>query len=145
MYENGKPRRLGHGRASKFARFSASSSRNNAPRSYVQAAPREGNKLTVQVLDFRSVERTTLRGFATVLIREMNLVIRDVAIHERDEKRWAQLPSKPQLDRDHNTLRDDAGKVRWVPIVEFGHRRMADAFGQRVLEALAVFQGRALV
>ena len=27
----------------------------------------------------------------------MRLTIRDVAIHEKDEARWAQLPAKPQV------------------------------------------------
>jgi hypothetical protein len=101
------------------------------------------SKLTVAVLDWKSLERNTLRGFANVVVKELQLVIRDVAIHERDGKRWVQLPGKPQIDRDGNTIRDPAiGRIKYVPVLEFGSRRVADAFGQRVLEALDVHQGR---
>jgi len=96
------------------------------------------------VLAWKALERNTLRGFATVVVKELQLVIHDVAIHERDGKRWIGLPSKPQLDRDRNTIKNEAGKVQYTPVVEFGSRKVADAFSARVLEALDVHQGRAL-
>jgi len=102
-------------------------------------------KLTVRVLDFRPLERNTLLGFANVAISEIHLVIRDVAIHHKGERRWAQLPARAQLDRDHQPIRDEAtGKIKYVPTLEFANKRIADAFSSRVVEALEVLQGRAL-
>jgi hypothetical protein len=49
-------------------------------------------KLTVTCRDFKPLHRNSLRGFATIRINEMRLEIRDVAIHEKGESRWAQLP-----------------------------------------------------
>jgi hypothetical protein len=45
-------------------------------------------------------------------IAELRLEIRDVAIHQRGDARWAALPARPQLDCDGNPIRDAAtGKI----------------------------------
>jgi hypothetical protein len=36
----------------------------------------------------------TLLGFADVLLTETHLRIRDVALHQKGERRWAQLPGR---------------------------------------------------
>ena len=56
-------------------------------------------KLTVSCLDWRSCERNTLLGFANIHIQEIRLTIRDVALHRKNEKRWASLPSASILKR----------------------------------------------
>ena len=40
-------------------------------------------KLSVSCHDFRPLVRNTLRGFATIAIADLKLIIRDVALHER--------------------------------------------------------------
>jgi hypothetical protein len=95
------------------------------------------NKLTITCAEFRALRRNTLRGFATVEIAEMKLTIRDVAVHEKNESRWAQLPAKPQL-KDGALVKDPAtGKVAYTPVMDFASREVRDAFSAAVVRAVA--------
>src|SRR5215218_6700463 len=134
MYRNEKPRQLVTGRAYGNTTASRAGDFYNKPWNAPLQAPSREGKLTISVLDWKPLERNTLRGFATIMVKELQLAIRDCAVHERDGKRWVQLPSKPQIERTGNTIKNEAGKVQYVPILEFGTRKIADAFSARVLE-----------
>jgi hypothetical protein len=92
-------------------------------------------KIGVECVEFKPMERGTLRGFATVRIPSMRLTIKDVAVHDKDGRQWAQLPAKPQLDRDRQLVMKD-GKVQYVPILLFDSREVSDAFSAAVLRAV---------
>jgi hypothetical protein len=92
-------------------------------------------KHTISCTAFRPLQRNTLLGFATITIAELKLEIKDVAIHEKNGKRWAQLPSKPQV-RDGALVRGDDGKVQYTPIMSFARRAVADAFSAAVIRAV---------
>jgi hypothetical protein len=79
--------------------------------------------------------RNTLRGFAEISVAEMRLRIRDVAIHEKGESRWAQLPAKPQI-KDGSLVKDVTGKVQYVHIPDFDSREVRDAFSRAVVQAV---------
>jgi hypothetical protein len=97
-------------------------------------------KHTVAVTAFRPFHRGTLRGFATVHINELHLVVHDIAIHQQAGGAcWAALPAKPLLDRDGNPKRTSAGKIEYARILNFDSRAVADAFGDAVIEALLTF------
>jgi hypothetical protein len=70
-----------------------------------------GSKLTITCQGFRPLVRNTLRGFVSITINELRLTIHDIAVHEKGESRWAQLPAKPQI-RDGELIKDDDGKVQ---------------------------------
>lgn len=113
---------------------------NNFPGEFNTPAPRKG-KLTVEVLDFRPVERNTLLGFATVRIPALRMTIRDVAIHTSHGKRWAGLPAKPMLDNDGKAVKKD-GKILYNSILHFDTKAVSDAFSAAVIaaaEALPIF------
>lgn len=93
-------------------------------------------KLNVTCTHFRELQRNTLLGFATIRIAEMKISISDVAVHEKNGKRWAQLPSKPLLDKDKNVLTDDNGKVRYAPIFTFDRKEVEQAFSNAVVKAV---------
>jgi hypothetical protein len=95
-------------------------------------------KLTVTCAGFHPLVRNTLRGFCSVEITELKLTIHDVAVHEKNESRWAQLPAKPQI-RDGELVRDDAGKIQYWPIMEFESRAVRDAFSAAVIRSLLEF------
>jgi hypothetical protein len=99
-------------------------------------------KFDITCTDFKPLHRNTLRGFAQISIVELRLRIRDVAIHEKGESRWAQLPAKAQL-KDGNLVKNDVGKVQYFPILEFESRAVADAFSARVINALLQFSPQA--
>ena len=92
-------------------------------------------KLTVTCESFYPLIRNTLRGFAEISIAEMRLTIRDVAVHEKGESRWAALPAKPQI-KDGALVKDVTGKVQYVHILDFDSREMRDAFSRAVMQAV---------
>ena len=97
-------------------------------------------KLTVTCSDFRPLQRNTLVGFAVVEIAEMQLTIRDVAIHQKGEARWAQLPAKPQITKDGSVLKDPAtGKVQYTTLMDFTSRAVRDAFSAAVIGAVLAY------
>jgi hypothetical protein len=88
-------------------------------------------------IEWRPCERNTLRGFAKIKIPAWSLVIDGVAIHKRDERQWAQLPSRPQIDKDGTVLREDDGKVKYAKIMEIDDKAKAWAFSDEVVAAVA--------
>jgi hypothetical protein len=94
------------------------------------------SKLTITCESFRPYRRNTLHGFCEILISELRLRIRDVALHQKGTARWAALPSKPQL-KDGVQLRDEAtGKGQYTNIMEFTGREVRDAFSAAVIRAV---------
>jgi hypothetical protein len=92
-------------------------------------------KLTLACSDWRPFHRNTLLGFARIRISELDLTIHDIAIHEKNGRTWAQLPSKPWI-RDGQLVTDDTGKVQYSPILEFDRKEVREAFSGRVIAAV---------
>jgi hypothetical protein len=93
-------------------------------------------KNTITCTDWRPLHRNTLLGFAEILIEQMCLSIRDVAVHQKNGKRWAQLPAKPQI-KDGRVVTDPAtGKAVYVALMLFNGRGVADAFSAAVVTAI---------
>lgn len=92
-------------------------------------------KLTVTCESFHPLVRNTLRGFAEIRIAELRLTIHDVAVHEKGESRWAQLPAKPQI-RDGVPVKVSGGKIQYFPMLEFDGREVRDAFSRAVVQAV---------
>jgi hypothetical protein len=78
----------------------------------------------------------TLRGFADVLLEQTHLRIHDVALHEKGGKRWAALPSKPQVDREGYVLRDENNKIKYAPVMAFDSRDASDQFSRACIAAV---------
>jgi len=93
------------------------------------------SKVTVTCEDFRAYRKNTLAGFACIKISELKLEIKDIAIHQKSGRRWAQLPAKPQI-RDGALVKGDDGKVQYLPIMSFATRAVADAFSAAVITAV---------
>jgi hypothetical protein len=100
---------------------------------------RSAGKLTVTCDGFHPLKRNTLQGFVTISIAELRLTIRDVAIHQRGDARWVQLPAKPQV-KDGALVKDPStGKIQYTPIMQFDSRAVSDAFSRVVIDALLEF------
>lgn len=102
------------------------------------------SKMTVTCTDWRELRRNTLRGFATIRIDEIKLVIRDVAIHEKNGEQWAQLPAKPQV-KDGKIVTDATGKPQYVTLMELDGRETRDAFSRAVCAAVLAQEPQAFV
>lgn len=66
--------------------------------------------MTVEIVSFRPLVKNTLRGFLTIHLADIGLTIKDVCLHEKNSKRWLQLPSKPYTKTD--------GSQGWAYILE---------------------------
>ena len=95
----------------------------------------------LQPLGFKSVRRNALRGFAEVRLPNQ-LIISDIVVGEANGRQWALLPSKPLVDRAGNLRRDDAGKIRYSPVVEWGSPALRDEFSKRVVALVVRAQHR---
>src|SRR5262249_57733196 len=63
-------------------------------------------KLSITCTEFKPFVRNTLRGFATIIIAEMKLEIREIHVHEHERgARWAVPPAKPMIGNDGVALR----------------------------------------
>ena len=98
---------------------------------------------TVLCTAFKPFERNTLKGFADLWLRTARLNIRGIAVHEKNGKRWVQLPARPQLDKDRQLVRDDAGKIQYATVLEFDSREVADRFNTAALKAIEDFAFKA--
>ena len=90
----------------------------------------------IEVLEFRTVERGSLKGFAKIRVPEWRLSMDDVGIHESHGKWWAALPARPQLDANKQVVIGDDGKVKYVRSLWFDDRAIADKFSAAVVEAV---------
>lgn len=93
----------------------------------------------IELLEWTSLERGTLKGFATVRINRWGgLTIGGVAIHEhKNGKRWAQLPAKALLDQRTGELVKEAnGRPRYVKVLSFDDQDVANRFNAAVIAAV---------
>jgi hypothetical protein len=64
-----------------------------------------------------------------------SLTIKDIPVHTRGERCWAQLPAKPQV-KDGALVKNDEGKIQYVPMLAWDTRAVADAFSDAVVRAV---------
>jgi hypothetical protein len=91
--------------------------------------------MPVTLLSWRQVKKNTLRGFAEVRVGK-SLKVSDVAVHAGNGKRWASLPSRPQLDANGVAMRDDQHKIKYAPVVQWLSRESSEAFSESVIAAI---------
>jgi hypothetical protein len=92
--------------------------------------------------DFRSVVRNSLQGFLTLKLSPSGFVLRECTLHEKNEKRWIGLPSKPQLDSKGRQRKDPNGKGLWVPVVEVVGKDERALFQREALAAIDRLLGK---
>lgn len=102
------------------------------------------NKLTLRIESFTPHCKNTLRGFATVTVSELHLIINDIGIHTKNGHSWASLPAKPWV-KNGEAVVDDTGKIKYLPILEFDNNAVRDAFSTAVVKALLEHDPRALI
>ena len=101
-----------------------------------QVLANQPRKLTVECVEFKTLEKNTLRGFAEIRNPDMRMRIKDVTVHEKDGRRWAALPGKPQINKERQLVTDASGKVQYTPVLCFESRAVSDAFSEAVLKAV---------
>ena len=94
-----------------------------------------GAQMPVALLEWKAVKKSTLRGFAKIRVGKA-LAMRDVALHVKNGRRWAQPPSRPMIGADGAIKMGDNGKPMYSPVVEWLDRESADRFSEAVIEAV---------
>lgn len=89
----------------------------------------------VIISDWKPLHRNTLRGFFTVHLPS-GMTLHDVALHCTENTWWVSPASKPMLDKDGVALRDEAGKIRYSPIISFESKTARQRFNSIVISAL---------
>jgi hypothetical protein len=95
-------------------------------------------KHSIDCIDFKPLRRGTLVGFADIVVRELKLTIRDVALHRKGESRWISPPGRPWI-KDGAVVVGEDGKIQYSQILEFANKGTRDAFGQVVWRAVEAF------
>jgi hypothetical protein len=96
-------------------------------------------KHAIKVLEFLPSERGTLLGFAKIQVKELRLVISGVAIHQKGESRWVQLPSKPMVT-DGELIHEPGGRIKHAKVLEFEDKEVRQAFNNAVWDAYEAFR-----
>lgn len=90
--------------------------------------------MPVVVLEWRPMKRNSLLGFAHIQLGALK--IKDVTVNINTGRLWAGLPAKPMIDRDGNAIRNEQGKIKYVPILEWDNKATGDRFSESVILAL---------
>lgn len=88
---------------------------------------------SMQLREFRSVVKNTLRGFATVELPS-GLVIYDIPVHTKGGKSWASMPSAPQIENGAVRVKD--GKAQYKRILEWRDRDLQDRFSTALCDLI---------
>lgn len=86
--------------------------------------------MAIEIVSFKPFSKNTLQGFATIRMTNVGVEIRDVTLHEKNGKRWIQLPSK-SYEKD--------GKALWACILDFYDKSRGEQFQKATLAALDAF------
>jgi hypothetical protein len=93
------------------------------------------DKLAITVKTFKPWRQNTLRGFVDLAVPALHMTIVGCVVHVSHGKRWIGLPSKPVLDANGVAARDERGKIRYVPVIQFD-AKTRERFSERAVEAL---------
>lgn len=88
-----------------------------------------------RIVDWRPMQRNSLLGFAKVEFPS-GLIIADVTIMNGERGPWAAPPSKPMVGRDGTAMKDEGGKIRYVPIIEFSSKAIRNKWSDAVIAAM---------
>jgi hypothetical protein len=95
-----------------------------------------GDGLGLRLREWRAIAGAgALLGRAAVELRG-ELIISDVAVFEKGGRRWCQLPSEPQRDRDGLILKDERGRAKYRSALRWRSRDLQDSFGAELIAAI---------
>jgi hypothetical protein len=93
---------------------------------------------------WRPLRRRSLRGFARIEMPS-GLRVDDVGVHVSGGRAWASLPARPMLGADGGALREEAGKIRYAPVLSWRDRATAYRWSDAVVALVRAAHPEALV
>jgi hypothetical protein len=78
---------------------------------------------------FRALKRNTLVGFAaiTLPVGQFDLELDEITLHQQGDRFWVGLPARPMVNSDGAIVRNETGKISYVPIARWGSKAARDA------------------
>lgn len=105
------------------------------------------SQVTIVLVEWRSVRKNSLIGYATVRIRlrelELELIINDCPVHTSHGSTWATLPGRPQVDKAGLPIRNEKGRQKYQPFAKWSNRAVTDRFSEAVVRAVIHAHGPA--
>lgn len=89
--------------------------------------------MPVTILDWRPLPKGALLGFVKIQLGALEII--DVQIMSSNGRKWANLPSKVQIDREGNSRKEN-GKLLYTPVMKWATIDAANRFSDSVLAAL---------
>jgi hypothetical protein len=91
----------------------------------------------IAITKFRAVAKHTLVGFFDATLTNVQLSIRDIALHRFDERYWISLPARPMFAADGTPIINArTGKQDYFAFLRFTTRSAHDSFERQALAAL---------
>lgn len=84
--------------------------------------------MTIEIVDFKLYQKNTLQGFATVRMENIGLEIRDIALHQKNDKEWLTMPARPYEDSE--------GNQKYAYILDWYDKNLKGQFENTVLALL---------
>lgn len=86
----------------------------------------------IEIVKFEPMDKGSLKGKMTIKIHKMGgLVIEDIAIMEKESKKWISFPSK-------KTVID--GQDKWMPLIYFDAKDIQNKFCLEIIKAYENYQ-----
>jgi hypothetical protein len=89
----------------------------------------------VKIIDWRPLQKNSLLGFCKGQFAS-GLIITDITILTSERGPWASPPGKPMISRDGVVLKDEKGKVKYTPVIEFSNKEIRQRWSDAVIEAM---------
>jgi hypothetical protein len=90
---------------------------------------------TIKIRDWRPLRKNRLLGFCKAEFAS-GLIIGDITVLTSERGPWASPPSKPMVDRNGVVLKDEAGKIRYSPFIEFTSKEIRNRWSSAVIQAM---------
>jgi hypothetical protein len=76
----------------------------------------------------------TLQGFFRLQLPS-GLIINNLTLHQKGDKRWVGLPGVPQIEAGRHRVDPATGKPAYTPTLEISDRQRRDKFTEQALAA----------
>lgn len=96
--------------------------------------------LPVELLEFKHINKGAAVGVARIKLGRA-LIVNDVMLLSSNGLVWANAPGKPQVGRDGMALKDDRGKIKYTPILEWTDKESRERFSAAVIAAVEAKHG----
>lgn len=91
--------------------------------------------MSMEVVEFRSVVKNSLRGFATVKMSN-GLIIKDISVLTGRNGPWCSMPAKPVFGTDGKPKIGTNGRPLYTSILEWRDRDLQDKFSAAVIDLI---------